>query len=608
MDSRKFRVCFIDTFWAECIAPNGYNRIPSENMAAIVQRLKKDGHLMPRAGRWKVLAQRNANASPLQKYKLRQAQVANIVEAVIAAASETLRDRFCEKDRRCLFEGRDSEEKLSEVQGAIYHVDAINHRAASSCVEDSKRGGAHYTTTRSTESKCNINTADITASWQIPLKSSPANNTYGSLKERSVEAARHYLFADMRRTCHHSITLEATTARLWHHSRSGAAVSLPIDINKNKDEFIQWILFTSFASDCELGFDPTVTRVLDNSGQWQYQFDVLHKDKMVRTYQTVKALLERCHTSPYDRAMRVFEVRRIAEKGNGDSFSKVDTNSYALQDYWRADCEQRRAETGVQRKLHWALKRNTCSEVELREPPPSLSLTMIMKSLVHRLKYRTSTCTIYWPSRQGFSTLRRADAVGRIMHREHDPAVFFFALDQATFVLFWLRRIGWLHRDVSTGNLLLRRIVSDDPSAGPLCERYQLKLHDLEYALEYSWTSPGDGLVGTCDFLAIEVAERTYKFAPKSPDNRRSNINFHRNFLHDLESLAWIALDFATIHVPRRRLLSEAWQDLQPLLTHVATALRALPQQGRQLDRPRQPSRRTRIRKRAHEDATASIR
>ena len=179
MDSRDFHVCSIDAFWAECIAPNGYKRISSEDMTAIIQRLKKDGHLMPRAGRWKVLGERNAQASPAQKHKLRKAQVANIVEAVITAASETLPERFCEKDRRCLFECRDSEEKLSEIQGATYTVDAINYRAASPCVKDSKRGCAHYTTIRSTEAERDIDTANITASWQISLESSSVNNSYG---------------------------------------------------------------------------------------------------------------------------------------------------------------------------------------------------------------------------------------------------------------------------------------------------------------------------------------------------------------------------------------------------------------------------------------------
>ncbi|KAL1659091.1 hypothetical protein GGF50DRAFT_120212 [Schizophyllum commune] len=367
MERRNFHVCSIDAFRYECIAPHGYKRISSEDMAAIIQRLKKDGHLMPRAGRWKVLGERNAQASPAQKHKLRKAQVANIVEAVIAAASETLPERFCEKNRLCLFKCRDSEEKLSEIQGATYTVDTINYRAASPCVKDSKRGCAHYTAISSTEAERDIDTANITASWQISLESSSVNNSYGHRQEKSVEAARHYLFADLRRTCHYSITLDATTTRLWHHTRSGAAISLPVDINRNKDGFIQWILFTSFASDHELGLDPTVTRVLDNSGKWQYQLDILHKDKKVRTYQTVKVLLERCYTSPYERGMRVFEVRRVTRKGNGDSFSEVNTDTYVLQDYWRSSCEQSKAETTVQCELYWALKRNTRSEDELRD-------------------------------------------------------------------------------------------------------------------------------------------------------------------------------------------------------------------------------------------------
>ncbi|KAL1695344.1 hypothetical protein GGG16DRAFT_121916 [Schizophyllum commune] len=609
MDSRDFHVCSIDAFWAECIAPNGYKRISSEDMAALIQRLKKDGHLMPRAGRWKVLGERNAQASPAQKHKLRKAQVANIVEAVITAASETLPDRFCEKNRMCLFECRDSEEKLSEIQGATYTVDAINYRAAPPCVKDSKRGCAHLTTIRSTEAERDIDTADITASWQISLKSTPDYDKYGNVsiryprQEQSVEAARHYMFADLRRTCHYSITLDAMAARLWHHSRTGAAISQSFDINRNKDEFIQWILFTLFASDHELGLDPTVTRVLDNSGQWQYQLDILHNGKKVRTYQTVKVLLERCYASPYERGMRVFEVRRVTRKGNGDSFSEVDTDTYALQDYWRSDCEQSKAETTVQRELYWALKRNTRSENELRDVwqhfmeiladgtvewkemgrcmPASAAAAEPITYDDHEVPRTSAKVSdehlhymLAFMQRLRYNTARRRC---RTLHahvctdlvREHDPAVFFFALDQATFVLSWLRRIGWLHRDISTGNLMLRRIGSDHPSGGPLCERYQLKLHDLEYALEYSRTLPGDGLLGTLDFLAVEIPEQMAKFAPESLTKRGSNIKFHRNFLHDLESLAWIALDFATIHVPRPKLLSEAWQDLQPLLNNM---------------------------------------
>ncbi|KAL1659094.1 hypothetical protein GGF50DRAFT_120215 [Schizophyllum commune] len=607
MEASSFFRCYVGDFWEKYIEPNGYRRISSEDVAAIVQRLKKDGHLMPRAGRWKAFAERNAQASEFEKYELRRAQIASIVEGVITAAVETLRERFGEKDRRCLFECRGSEEELSEIQSANYHVDAINYRAASSCVKDSKRGCAHYTVVPSTKDKRDIDTADITASWQIALKAGPAGNTHGNLKERSVETARHYLFADLRRTCHHSITLEGTTARFWHHSRSGAAVSDPFDINGNKNELIQWILFTSFASDYELGFDSTVTRVMDNTGQWQYQFDVLHKDKKVRTYQTVKALLERCYMSPYNRAMRVFEVRRVTEKGNGDLFSKVDTDTYALQDYWCADYEQSKAEIDVQRELYWALKANTRSTEELREvwqhfmeiladgvmewkdmrncmPGSAVAAEPIAynEDKVSRAPkddraneafYRMLGWHVNYAPRSVARKRRRTlhAHVCVDLVRVHDPAVFFFALDQATFVLSWLRRIGWLHRDISTGNLMLRRIsLEDEDSIGrPLRERYQFKLHDLEYALEYSETSPDDPRMGTSDFLAVEVPESTYKFAPESLGNRGPKVKFHRNFFHDLESLAWIALDFATTHVPRHTLLSEEWRDLMPTLNNM---------------------------------------
>ena len=111
-----------------------------------------------------------------------------------------------------------------------------------------------------------------------------------------------------------------------------------------------------------------MTRVVDKHGQWQYQFDVLTEDNMVRTYQTIKALSpDRCADSPFDRAMHVFEVQRVTTKGCGDSFSTVDTNTYALQDYWRSDVEGRNSETRSQRKLYGALKAHTSSADELRE-------------------------------------------------------------------------------------------------------------------------------------------------------------------------------------------------------------------------------------------------
>ena len=56
-------------------------------------------------------------------------------------------------------------------------------------------------------------------------------------KEKTFEVARHLMSADLRRTCHYSITLEGTTARLWRYCRTWALYSEPFDINKVRGQW-----------------------------------------------------------------------------------------------------------------------------------------------------------------------------------------------------------------------------------------------------------------------------------------------------------------------------------------------------------------------------------
>ncbi|KAI4519755.1 hypothetical protein K525DRAFT_205332 [Schizophyllum commune Loenen D] len=625
MDDDYFHELTLSEFWGTCVEPNGYERISVDEVAWIISSLKTEGHIMPKAGRWKQLV--NSKTSVAQRLQSRKAQVASIVEAVVAAAAANTYSHLEKIPRRCLFECRNSAERLSAIPSATYHVDAISYKAGSSCTNDTRSGCAQYSMLRSTRDGSLIDTAGVLASWHVSLELSPCPELYSCPREKTFEVARHLMSADLRRTCHYSITLEGTTARLWRYCRTWALYSEPFDINKNKEEFIQWILFTSYASDTQLGLDPTVTRVVDKHGQWQYQFDVLTADNMVRTYQTIKALSpDRYPDSPFDRAMHVFEVQRVTTKGCGDSFSTVDTNTYALQDYWRSDVEGRNSETRSQRKLYGALKAHTSSADELREvwahfmefladgvvrwedmracaPAPDIpakpydyeegglssseseegdTACQSEQEEASGASAEISSCE----SCEEGSESSQADnnSVARLRHRTlhahvcvdlyqvNEPAVFFFALDKAVFVLSWLRRIGWLHRDISSGNLMLRRLLTTSTDA-PLHERYQLKLHDLEYSLEYAEAPQPDDGVGTNDFAAVEMATQKYMFAhtaepsalPKTCASERPsgslvfNIAFHRNFFHDLESTAWIAMEFALSFIPRRRIQSDDW-------------------------------------------------
>lgn len=114
-----------------------------------------------------------------------------------------------------------------------------------------------------------------------------------------------------------------------------------------------------------------------------------------------------------------------------------------------------------------------------------------------------------------------------------------------------MRLAGYVHRDISPGNSL----IYDN----------QVKISDLEYARRYEdislhnsplTVSPSSNLCrdslliffsqGTPAFMAVEYQRRRHMFQPSTGRykfNRTDNLEpqwFKFNFLHDLESVAWI--------------------------------------------------------------------
>uniref|UniRef100_A0A0W0GAC5 Protein kinase domain-containing protein n=1 Tax=Moniliophthora roreri TaxID=221103 RepID=A0A0W0GAC5_MONRR len=121
---------------------------------------------------------------------------------------------------------------------------------------------------------------------------------------------------------------------------------------------------------------------------------------------------------------------------------------------------------------------------------------------------------------------------------------------------------GMVHRDISTGNLLVSEV---DGELG-------CKITDLEYAKKVgaSSQSPQDIKTGTPYFMALEIWRGKYLFRPERPtdsDETSDDENFvstlkrrgarpdartpvRYNFLHDLESLFWILVYFLLIMHP----------------------------------------------------------
>ncbi|EIW79661.1 hypothetical protein CONPUDRAFT_106308, partial [Coniophora puteana RWD-64-598 SS2] len=136
------------------------------------------------------------------------------------------------------------------------------------------------------------------------------------------------------------------------------------------------------------------------------------------------------------------------------------------------------------------------------------------------------------------------------MYELDDWETFLRCMKDVTQALYYMRLAGWVHRDISGGNILW------DPVAS------QARLSDLEYARPYEEVGEAhDSRPGTLAFMAVEYQERRYIFNPIA--NRRKPMDvvkfqqprniprpFAYNFYHDLESLMWLYIWFMIYHPP----------------------------------------------------------
>ncbi|KAJ2930980.1 hypothetical protein H1R20_g6113, partial [Candolleomyces eurysporus] len=140
----------------------------------------------------------------------------------------------------------------------------------------------------------------------------------------------------------------------------------------------------------------------------------------------------------------------------------------------------------------------------------------------------------------------------------------FTVLGQCVVALRLMFCAGWVHRDISVGNVL----ALQDANGG-----WKLKLADLEYAKAFKDGSPPttDPKTGTPYFMAHEILSRDYVRdgtqrvqkrtlkEKKAQQERRKHINIadspseeyplRYNFQHDLESVFWIALWIITARI-----------------------------------------------------------
>ncbi|KAJ3555678.1 hypothetical protein NM688_g2446 [Phlebia brevispora] len=386
------------------------------------------------------------------------------------------------------------------------------------------------------------------------------------------------MYRDARRRFVYAFTAEDSIMRLWYCDRAQIVCSDTFDFVTNWRPLFQFLLRVMYAKRDELGFDPSISTLSNESGRLQYEITVRSTSGEDYVYHTLD-VLSSGDSDILGRGTRVWKAIRIED-------GKPSGEPVVVKDSWVSDRRDREGHIN-------ASIRESAGTEELKEIFDRSLLTVVAHGDVlidGALDHTRVSLTQDIDLSSGSSASEEQDVLKtrrdrrlvhyRIVYKEVcDHSLdsisslyrLFSVLEEACNGLRALHECGWVHRDISAGNILL---YNDS-----------IKIADLEYAdrtlrlREYKHSA-----VGTASFIALEVKFGNYLFLPepKIPnilegcppgfdvakfyaENEEREArgeeplpfpgiidldsivpppDFSYNPLHDLESLWWIAAFF----------------------------------------------------------------
>ncbi|KAJ7747916.1 hypothetical protein DFH07DRAFT_573529 [Mycena maculata] len=376
-------------------------------------------------------------------------------------------------------------------------------------------------------------------STAIPWRSDEDAYDPKSNHENIIWNCHDVLREDPRRRFIFGITLDATEMRLWFFSRTHHVVSESVDFAKEPDSLIRLFLIIAFAMPEHLGYDATMSYFVDDSKTVQFRLSL---NDVV--YVTKRLLSDNRSNVICGRATRVWEAYREDDP---------DRTSVVIKDLWTSiDVVQE----GVQLlELHERLR--ALGDPGTPRPPGDYFLTVLAHGFV-KTTDGIDDHTVDVMMRAGTFPVDSANhsprkhyrivfkEVGVALDRLLSLSETFQALADATRALSLLHRLGFVHRDVSAGNILLVDGVG--------------KLSDLEFIESFGKLVFHAGLpgIGTPEYTSVEVAFDCYLWMPSpatmpviekpAGDAEDTMPPFRFNPLHDLESTLWIAFWALSYH------------------------------------------------------------
>ncbi|KAK0245211.1 hypothetical protein EDD85DRAFT_963961, partial [Armillaria nabsnona] len=390
------------------------------------------------------------------------------------------------------------------------------------------------------------------------------------------------LYADPSRRFMFGMTIANTTTRLWYFSRARVVVSEPFNFILEYRHLIHYIVSLSFGSTEDLGYDSSITRVAvplaGGPAHYRIQYDYVIDGQ---TYRTVECLSSFRASGIISRATRVWTVRKLGDKTKQeyalkDSWLPLDskTESEIQQDIFKR-IEEKDPDAKKDPMLYkqYFMDIKACEVVTCTDKTEDAITDLLVPYRLYDVTRRPSSSAASIRSTLIFSST--ADPVGghlsdrtQSRHSQHvytgrkhvrvlfsevgtpldkvqDQKMLFTGLLHAYRGLRYLHLASYVHRDMSSGNILI-------------CSG-KGKISDLEYSKVFR----SEGPKGTPIFMAVEVQSKRYFFKPKqtaddaavalalasidrsdpfSDQQTASKPPFLHNFYHDAESLWWIGV------------------------------------------------------------------
>ncbi|KII93430.1 hypothetical protein PLICRDRAFT_152116 [Plicaturopsis crispa FD-325 SS-3] len=360
----------------------------------------------------------------------------------------------------------------------------------------------------------------------------------------------HIMRDDPCRRFTYGVTIEDTQMRVWFCNRSSLIVLKDFNFVTDVEKLIRIYSSFAFTTPAELGWDPTI-RAIDGTSPTEYEIDVYVKGQpKPLVYRSAKIIWDHAAEDMHSRATRVFEA------------IDPDGKQVAIKDVWRDHSRESEgaAVQTVFRRLNmlgadakkykkYFMKVSQYGDVQIdgqtddtfelimhHTPlPENLSLMSLMQAprddepngnhpiVVDGLHSRVHQNTEF--RRRVHHRIVFA-AVGTPIHRlvrlkDRSQAM----LDALTGHKI-LCELGYVHRDVSAGNILWTKMPNGKMVG---------KLTDLEYLMAIDSDAEAHGIrTGTIDFMSIEVDAMSYRFRATSRTDFGNNQGTDWNLLGDV--------------------------------------------------------------------------